>query len=382
MRDSGAASRVKRYDEEIRTNDARRKRQRCGRSSSFSADVGEQIEAVFDEDEFTTFKQAADALGMPVSTLHNYATEELGYRCLAEKVRPKASEKNLEDRVKMAQDISNQSDGDDCVPFTDEFHQDEKWFYVHSRRRKRKVKRGDVPRETAVTNEASRTHGTKVMFSGCTGVGPTGEPMHIDFQWISEEKTAKRKSKNHAKGDVYRVPATMNAAYFERVMRDCGRAIRARYAELGFPNRRVKLQIDSAGGHGMARGVKVFTALKEMMDRDYNVELVQQPGNSPMTNILDLTIWQAVQLEVDNMRKETRHQVDALVETCDKAWDKMPTVKVLRAFEMRRDVAAEMLRNNGACPTEGKGGGGAHRVHVHPSYAALRARLGILTDAW
>ena len=233
-----------------------------------------------------------------------------------------------------------------------------------------------------MTNAASRTHGTKVMFSGCTGVGPEGEPMHIDFQWISEEKTAKRRSKHHAKGDVYKVPATMNAAYFERVMRDCGRTIRERYSALGFPDRRVKLQIDSAGGHGMARGDKVFKNLAAMMNTDYNIELVRQPGNSPMLNILDLTIWQAVQLEVDNMRNETRHQIDALVETVNIAWTNLPMVKVLRAFEMRRDVADEMLILDGACPTEGKGGRGAHRVHTHPAYAPLRARLGIETDAW
>ena len=51
------------------------------------------------------------------------------------------------------------------------------------------------------------------------------------------------------------------------------------------------------------------------------------------------------EMEVDNMRKETRHQIDSLVATSKKAWTTMPTVKVLRAFEMRRDIAREMLRN-------------------------------------
>ena len=53
---------------------------------------------------------------------------------------------------------------------------------------------------------------------------------------------------------------------------------------------RPKLQIDSAGGHGMARGTEVFKKLKAMMDVNYNIELVQQPANSPFWNILDLTI--------------------------------------------------------------------------------------------
>ena len=72
---------------------------------------------------------------------------------------------------------------------------------------------------------------------------------------------------------------------------------------------------------------------------------------------------------------------DALVETVNKAWTNLPVVNVLRAFEMRRDVADEMLREDGACPTEGKGRRGAHRAHTHPAYAALRTRLGIETNA-
>ena len=43
-------------------------------------------------------------------------------------------------------------------------------------------------------------------------------------------------------------------------------------------------------------------------------------------------------------------------------------------FEMRRDVATEALANAGWCDSEGKGGGGAKRVHEDAPYAALRAR--------
>ena len=52
-------------------------------------------------------------------------------------------------------------------------------------------------------------------------------------------------------------------------------------------------------------------------------------------------------------------------------------VKILRAFEMRKDCAQESIETDGWCPQEGKGKGGAHRVHVDASYAQLRARLGI-----
>ena len=66
-----------------------------------------------------------------------------------------------------------------------------------------------------------------------------------------------------------------------------------------------------------------------------------------------------------------------MVETVKQAWETLPDKKILIGFEMRRDVATEALANAGWCDSEGKGGGGAKRVHEDASYAALRARLGI-----
>ena len=44
---------------------------------------------------------------------------------------------------------------------------------------------------------------------------------------------------------------------------------------------------------------------------------------------------------------------------------------------MRKDCAAEALETEGWCPNEGKGRGGAKRVHTDVSYAELRELLGI-----
>ncbi len=82
---------------------------------------------------------------------------------------------------------------------------------------------------------------------------------------------------------------------------------------------------------------------------------------------MDLAIWQAIQLEVDNMHEGgNRHREPDLVEVCEKAWENLPPVKILRGFEMRRDVVNEALANDGWCETEGKGGGGEKRVHMGP----------------
>ena len=113
------------------------------------------------------------------------------------------------------------------------------------------------------------------------------------------------------------------------------------------------------------------------MLKDFNIELIQQPGNTPMFNILDLTLWQACQLEVDKMSRDLRQREEELVKVVMDAWAAVPLVKVLRAFEMRRDCAQEALNTEGWCPQEGKGLKASLRVRTSDAYAPLRLRLGI-----
>ena len=66
-----------------------------------------------------------------------------------------------------------------------------------------------------------------------------------------------------------------------------------------------------------------------------------------------------------------------MVVVCKQAFKDLPPVKILRAFEMRKDVAQEAIVTEGWCPQEGKGRGGAKRVHTGASYAELRKKLKI-----
>ena len=44
-----------------------------------------------------------------------------------------------------------------------------------------------------------------------------------------------------------------------------------------------------------------FEKLAAMMLEEFNIELVQQPGNTPMYKFLNLTMWAAIQLGVGKM---------------------------------------------------------------------------------
>lgn len=96
-----------------------------------------------------------------------------------------------------------------------------------------------------------------------------------------------------------------------------------------------------------------------------------------MFNVLDLNIWQASQLEVDKMNKAARHCESKLVEVLKEAWAVMPDIKILQAFEMRKDFSQEVLETEGFCPNKEKGRGDAPRVHKHEEYEGLRSVLGI-----
>jgi hypothetical protein len=66
-----------------------------------------------------------------------------------------------------------------------------------------------------------------------------------------------------------------------------------------------------------------------------------------------------------------------LVKVCKKAWAATPDVKILQAFEMRKDCVQEAFETDRWCPNEGKGRGGSKRVHTDASYAWLCRKLKI-----
>jgi hypothetical protein len=67
--------------------------------------------------------------------------------------------------------------------------------------------------------------------------------------------------------------------------------------------------------------------------------------------------------KVDTLHRQKRHDPEELTQTVHDAWREYQPQKILTAFEMLNDVAAETLETDGHCPQEGKGRGGARRAH-------------------
>jgi hypothetical protein len=89
---TAGASQVKKYDAQIRDGNASRKRRlSSGRPCGFSGSLEVEIDEVLKEHGAITFAEAVAQLGIPKSTLHDYATKEMDFRCLGHTVRPMPS---------------------------------------------------------------------------------------------------------------------------------------------------------------------------------------------------------------------------------------------------------------------------------------------------
>ena len=80
-------SMVTKFDRQVRDADARRKYNKSGRKSAFTDAIAGTIQTTFKEDDTRTYKEAAEKLGLPTTTVFNYATKKMDFRCLGHKVR-------------------------------------------------------------------------------------------------------------------------------------------------------------------------------------------------------------------------------------------------------------------------------------------------------
>ena len=97
---SGAAAAVKKYDKQIEAGTASRKNRRSsGRPSDFNEDLEEAIDREFEKDETATYREVADRLNLPPTTLYEHATKKMDYRSLGTAIWPFPSEAYREKRL-------------------------------------------------------------------------------------------------------------------------------------------------------------------------------------------------------------------------------------------------------------------------------------------
>ena len=93
------------------------------------------------------------------------------------------------------------------------------------------------------------------------------------------DKTLKKRVVSHEKGDEYPVDCEMNAKRFKRHLIKIGAAMQRKYH--WSTDKVLTLQIDGAGGHGIARGHGNFKQIVAMMMRRFKIRMQQQCSGCP-----------------------------------------------------------------------------------------------------
>jgi len=151
----------------------------------------------------------------------------------------------------------------------------------------------------------------------------------IGLWMVGTDHVALKKSKFHDKGDVYMVSANMNGPLFLEIIRT--KFLPAVKEKITWPKARVRVKLDSAGGHGLNQIWEEIVALGAKHKPP--VEFEQQPFRSPDTNVLDLGVWHSTKTRV-------------AVVKYDRSADKPMEIRIQEAVEaMWKDYPSEKLSN-------------------------------------
>lgn len=206
-------------------------------------------------------------------------------------------------RDKLEADKRGEMWGDNTVLY---LHIDEKWFNLMRLGKVLWIPPGaSVYDEDKVQTAASKTKQSKVMFLAAVGFprAEHGFDGGVGIWPVVQDKVAKRHSKYHRKDDVYKECATMNTKVFVDMVRNL--VVPAAVAKAGTWARKIVIQMDSAGGHGVDVSVKQLTFTHES---GIEVVAVTQPTKSPDLNVLDLGAWYSLDCAVFKHKRDLRLQ--------------------------------------------------------------------------
>lgn len=235
-------------------------------------------------------------------------------------------------------------------------HADEKWFYLFHLHRHQWMPHGkSVTDCDTLLRASSKTQIPKVMFLGAVGYPRPehGFDGNIGIWPVTYTKKAKRTSKYHKIGDEYEEMTNMDTKKFIAMVKDL--LIPAAISKVGGWAKKIVLQIDSAGGHG----VKISQAALTYDHGDVKIETVLQPTKSPDLNVLDLGAWYSLQVAVDKEKRNIKmrqilhvdepvkpsHRIIELVENTWNDW--VDEKRISKLFHDVYLVMKEIVRTSG-----------------------------------
>ncbi|CAM9853573.1 unnamed protein product, partial [Pylaiella littoralis] len=248
----------------------------------------------------TTQRRLAAALGVPLTTLHRNL-KALGLRAHSNALKPVLHD------------------------FEDFVHVDEKWFYLFKDGQKFYLYDDEIP---PVRKVQSKRFITKVMFIAAVARPRHNPATNAPFNgkvglWAFTEKVpAVRNSQNRAAGTlVTKCAEVTKEAYKAKLIEGVIPAIKEKWPAATRSNT-IFVQQDNAKPHR----VNDHQDLLEACSSDgFGIRLINQPPNSPDTNILDLGFFASIQSLQDRTRART---IDDLISEVETAWEAAAPAKL------------------------------------------------------
>ncbi|CAM9901585.1 unnamed protein product, partial [Pylaiella littoralis] len=263
------------------------------------------------------------ALGIPQQTLFDNL-KALGLRAHSNALKPYLTPDGKKERLRwVLRYISTARAGRAAAvtrvlhDFEDFVHVDEKWFYLFKDGQKFYLYDGEEP---PIRKVQSKRFITKIMFLAAVARPRWNHATNSLFDgkiglWAFTEKVrAQRSSRNRAAGTMVTkcVEVTMET-YKEKLINGVIPAIKEKWPAATRGNT-IFCQQDNAKPHR----VNDDEGLREACSSDgFDIELINQPPNSPDTNILDLGFFASIQSLQDRCRART---TDDLLHEVEVAW--------------------------------------------------------------
>jgi hypothetical protein len=310
------------------------KKKRSGRHPKYNpVDISEAI-ANIPLSLRTTIRSTATVLGIPYQTLHLYKEKTGCTMVHSSAIKPSLDEDNKVARFMHCVDHVGANGLFKSMNHI--LHADEKWFYMTRVNQKYYLAQGeDTPERTT----KHKGHIEKVMCLAVVGCPHYYTPAGMDLReghqhyfdgkigiWpVGEMGVAQRNSNNRPAG----TPVWRNAKMDRNVYRDMLINLVLPAIQEKFPchaHATVLLQQDNAPAHCLQNDPAFSAACTE---RQLNLQLFNQPANSPDLNINDLAFFNSLQKM--QLKNPTTTSLE-LIETVKNAYRDYPPCKLRDAY--------------------------------------------------
>uniref|UniRef100_A0A8I6X937 Uncharacterized protein n=1 Tax=Hordeum vulgare subsp. vulgare TaxID=112509 RepID=A0A8I6X937_HORVV len=304
-----------------------------------------------------TIRALARSLSVPRSTLHRrFQMDEL--KRVTNTVKPTLKPENKVRRLKfcisMLDELWISTSRPLFKPMTNIVHIDEKWYDMTRAKNTYYLLPGEPPPVRTVPNTNSIG---KVMFLTAVAKPRYNDDGEVTFNgkigtWAFVEETeAVRKSKNRAKGtkELKSVKVTRNVSR-DYLINKVIPAIQDKWPDED-EGATIFIQQDNAKPHVLPNDVSFREAVEQT---DLDIQLVQQPPNSPDFNVLDLCFHNSLQSLTDCRSPKN---IRELVEGVEEEFENYEVDKLFRSFVTLQAVMVEVMKN--------KGGNNYNLPHLH-----------------